>query len=437
MTLRRHELSQRRKAVGFTQESFAECLGVERSTVVRWEAGDTEPLPWTRPKMARALQVSVDQIAELLDAPLRRTVTYERVATYEGVARLHAPSVGTASLSTSASMRNVALDAAHSSALLRASVETPGISNHTLMQVRNQLYRLATDYALTSDLGPTLHDLVVLRDLLCTTAATRQHHLSDTRDLYVLIGVACALLASVSHDLSEPRAGLTQAATAETFAELSGNRALLTWVYCTKAMITSWWGTPNDVLHHTAKARAVGAVGIAAIRLAGLEARALAQLGRRAEAAAVLHAAEDRRAAVGEHDGLREFGEVFTFPLARQHYYNAATYLYLGDWTVVELEASSVIDLYGTPTAGRTWPVTLTLSRIYQSQARLQVHGPDEARDALQPVFDTPAGQRLPQIVQALNALRHQLQSRTFAALPEARDLDEAIVSFQSSSAAP
>ncbi len=66
MALRRQGLSQRRKAVGFTQESLAERLGVERSTVVRWEAGDTEPLPSIRPKVARALQVSVDQLAELL-----------------------------------------------------------------------------------------------------------------------------------------------------------------------------------------------------------------------------------------------------------------------------------------------------------------------------------------------------------------------------------
>ncbi|MGH3885629.1 MAG: helix-turn-helix domain-containing protein [Pseudonocardiaceae bacterium] len=69
MALRRQGLSQRRKAVGFTQESLAEHLGVERSTIVRWETGDTEPLPSIRPKVARALQVSTDQLAELLTEP--------------------------------------------------------------------------------------------------------------------------------------------------------------------------------------------------------------------------------------------------------------------------------------------------------------------------------------------------------------------------------
>ena len=66
MALKRQGLSHRRKAVGLTQEALAERLGVERSTVVRWEAGDTEPLPSIRPKVARALQVSIDQLAELL-----------------------------------------------------------------------------------------------------------------------------------------------------------------------------------------------------------------------------------------------------------------------------------------------------------------------------------------------------------------------------------
>ncbi|MGH4012327.1 MAG: helix-turn-helix domain-containing protein [Pseudonocardiaceae bacterium] len=66
MTPKRQGLSQRRKAVGLTQESLAQRLGVERSTVVRWEAGDTEPLPSMRPNLARVLQVSMDQLAELL-----------------------------------------------------------------------------------------------------------------------------------------------------------------------------------------------------------------------------------------------------------------------------------------------------------------------------------------------------------------------------------
>jgi tetratricopeptide (TPR) repeat protein/transcriptional regulator with XRE-family HTH domain len=64
----RRQLAQRRKALGLTQEELAELLSVERSTVVRWERGETAPSPWIRPKLARALQVSAERVEELLAA---------------------------------------------------------------------------------------------------------------------------------------------------------------------------------------------------------------------------------------------------------------------------------------------------------------------------------------------------------------------------------
>lgn len=67
MATKRVRLAQRRKASGFTQEKLAHLLGVERSTVVRWENAETEPQPWLRPKLARTLFISDDQLQELLD----------------------------------------------------------------------------------------------------------------------------------------------------------------------------------------------------------------------------------------------------------------------------------------------------------------------------------------------------------------------------------
>jgi DNA-binding XRE family transcriptional regulator len=66
MAAKRQGLAARRKAVGLTQEQPAERLGVERSTVVRWEGDETVPLPWIRPKLGRALHVSIEQLNELL-----------------------------------------------------------------------------------------------------------------------------------------------------------------------------------------------------------------------------------------------------------------------------------------------------------------------------------------------------------------------------------
>jgi transcriptional regulator with XRE-family HTH domain len=66
MATRRRRLVQRRKAVGFTQESLAHALGVERTTVARWESGHNEPHPWIRPKIAAALRIPLDELDDLL-----------------------------------------------------------------------------------------------------------------------------------------------------------------------------------------------------------------------------------------------------------------------------------------------------------------------------------------------------------------------------------
>lgn len=66
MSQKRTRLAARRKAVGFTQDQLAERLKVDRSTVARWESGDTAPQPWVRPRLARTLQVSVEQLDDLL-----------------------------------------------------------------------------------------------------------------------------------------------------------------------------------------------------------------------------------------------------------------------------------------------------------------------------------------------------------------------------------
>jgi transcriptional regulator with XRE-family HTH domain len=63
---RRDELVSARKAAGLTQEQLAEVMRVDRSTVIRWEAGDYAPQPYQWPKLAKVLGRSADELRELI-----------------------------------------------------------------------------------------------------------------------------------------------------------------------------------------------------------------------------------------------------------------------------------------------------------------------------------------------------------------------------------
>jgi transcriptional regulator with XRE-family HTH domain len=66
VALKRLRLIQRRKALGFTQEALAEQVGCERTTVIRWERAETEPQPWVRSRLIQVLQVTAEELSELL-----------------------------------------------------------------------------------------------------------------------------------------------------------------------------------------------------------------------------------------------------------------------------------------------------------------------------------------------------------------------------------
>jgi transcriptional regulator with XRE-family HTH domain len=63
---RRQALARRRRTRGYSQEALAEVVGVDRSTVARWESGQTEPQPWHRRKIATALDVTLQELDTLL-----------------------------------------------------------------------------------------------------------------------------------------------------------------------------------------------------------------------------------------------------------------------------------------------------------------------------------------------------------------------------------
>lgn len=66
MPAKRCGLAERRVAVGHSQEKLAEEVGVEFTTIGRWERGATTPQPTSRPKLADALTISSEELDRLL-----------------------------------------------------------------------------------------------------------------------------------------------------------------------------------------------------------------------------------------------------------------------------------------------------------------------------------------------------------------------------------
>lgn len=62
-------LANRRVVVGYTQEGLAEALGVDRTTIGRWERGEQQPQPWQRPDLALKLGVTLEVLDGLLRHP--------------------------------------------------------------------------------------------------------------------------------------------------------------------------------------------------------------------------------------------------------------------------------------------------------------------------------------------------------------------------------
>ncbi|MFD9454793.1 multiprotein-bridging factor 1 family protein [Streptomyces sp. NPDC059985] len=62
-------LAGRRRALGYSQEELAELLGVDRTTVGRWESGKVEPQPPQRRRLATTLGISLQELEDLLAQP--------------------------------------------------------------------------------------------------------------------------------------------------------------------------------------------------------------------------------------------------------------------------------------------------------------------------------------------------------------------------------
>ncbi|MGW8945018.1 transcriptional regulator [Streptomyces koyangensis] len=181
-------LANRRRTMGYSQEKLAHLLGVDRTTVGRWECGKVLPQPQQRKGLASALGLSPDELDCLLAAPAVRVQENARCQTEES------PTPGDSdemirraflrALSVSGALAVLPVDEAEAlqeGAGLGASADFDRMNGHLW-----QVYQLARS---KRAMHPVIRDqLTTLNEALASGREPTRPLLSAAADLFQLAG---------------------------------------------------------------------------------------------------------------------------------------------------------------------------------------------------------------------------------------------------------
>ncbi|WNV86946.1 helix-turn-helix domain-containing protein [Umezawaea sp. Da 62-37] len=349
MALRRTALARARKAVGLTQEALAEAARVERSTVVRWEAGTSEPLPFQRPKLARLLKIGLTELDALL-SPVRAT----------GIQPWPAPAGSD--------------DDEQDALELARRVNASDVGRETLERLEAVVDELAIAYPGTPPvdlLERVRRHLRYVNRLLDARKTLGEH-----RRLLVVGGWLSLLGATVHIDLDQPEAAIARLRTAASLATHTEHAEIHAWTFETEAWRVLTEGDHVRALELSHRAMALAPTG------SSVEIQATAQSGR---AHARLGQVKETHAALNEVQRLAS-------PLQRpdkpeHHYrydpdkavaYTATTLAWIGD-PAAEGFAREIIRRLNAGDDPTGWPRRVASANIDMSLALLVTDRLDEA----------------------------------------------------------
>ncbi|OON75635.1 hypothetical protein [Streptomyces tsukubensis] len=395
-----------------TNEDLYRTADVSEATWRRWTSGQQRRIP--NPPAPGILQHMFATPVRLLFAPPPATAVTALPALNESDIAMTA--------------RDAAAHAGNA-----ASSHLPDM---TLDQLDDDVRRLAVDYE-TIDPGTAFRRaeelLLDAQDKLERTQRPRQKE-----RLYLVAGTVGALLSVASFDLSMLGPATQFARTSAMYGQTIEHGPLQAYAHGVLAYLAYWNNQPTAALRHIKIAQSfAGLGGMARVRLAAIEARAHAHLGRAREAERAVGAAQDPGDELRDelrdelHDGL---GGEFSFPPARAAMCHAATYLVLGDSTRAEASAVHALRLLEEdPNADR--PVQMQVT-VDLARARLLRGELDGADAVMEPVFATAVEWRTIGLVDRVAQLRGALARPELAGARTARTLGEQIEDFVGRAAA-
>ncbi|MEU4443330.1 helix-turn-helix domain-containing protein [Actinosynnema sp. NPDC050801] len=350
MAVRRTGFARARKAAGFTQESFAEAMYVDRSTVARWETGAREPLPYQRPKLARLLKISTDELDGLLS-----------------------PGTTIASVEPRSAPVPVEDDEQDALELVRR-INASDVGQETLERLEAAVDELAIAYPRTPPaalLGRVRQHLGYVARLLDARKPLAEH-----QRLLVVGGWLSLLGATVHIDLGQAPAASARLKTAASLAMHTGHDEIQAWVCETEAWRTLTDGDYAKALELSQTAKAIaptgGSVAIQATAQAG---RAFARLGQRREAYAAIHEVQQLASGLTRPEHPEHH---YRYDPDKAVAYTATTLAWVGD-PAAEGYAREIIRRLGGGSDPGTWPRRVASANIDLSLALLVDDRLDEA----------------------------------------------------------
>jgi transcriptional regulator with XRE-family HTH domain len=350
MAIRRYRLAERRKVVGYTQEQLAEQLGVERTTVARWEAGATVPQPWQRRNLADALRVSPEELTALLVPPAG--------AVCDPVA-----------------------DDEQDALELARRVAASDVGEETLRRLEWAVDDLAIRYSVTppAELLPRVRQHVAYVAGLLDSPVRKT--LSEHRRLLVT-GAWLSLLGATLHiDLRQRVAADARLVTAVSLARQAGHDEIHAWCYETRAWDALTDGDYRRALDLSRTAQQIAPAGSSAlIQATAQEGRASARLGRTRETTDVLHRVNRMVSARARPDRPEHH---YRYDPDKSVAYTATTLAWIGD-PAAEGYAREVIDRLRTTEEACGWPRRVAAAQLDLALALVAAEKHDEAAASAQ-----------------------------------------------------
>jgi transcriptional regulator with XRE-family HTH domain len=399
MAGKRTRLMRARKAAGYTQEELACALDMDSSTIQRWELGKAEPLPYKRPKLARVLKITLEQLEELLQ---------------EGLS----PEALVASAPNPMAFQPARITDDDETAAweLTRRVAASDVGDGTLTQLENIIDDLAIAYSMT----PPAELVGRIRGYLSYVAnlMDARKTLAEHRRLLVIGGWLSLLAATVHIDLKQPTAARAQLQTADSLAKHAEHDEIRAWGYETEA----WWlltdGDYTGALDLSLRAQYFAPVGSSiAIQSTAQEGRALARLGRAQETYTAIDRVSKLVAPLKVPDRPEHH---YRYDPTKSVAYMATTLAWVGDPAAEGFAREILARLTPSDDAGK-WPRRVASANLDLSLALIVSDRMDEACAATQLALSSrrvvPSNYwRAAEVIEAVEKRQ----------LPEAKDLREA-----------